>query len=53
MQLPAFMAVPVTDSGRAQIEIAAAGVTMRIREDVDLERLADLVDIMSRSTQRC
>jgi hypothetical protein len=30
MQLPAFMAVPVTDSGRAQIEIAAAGVTMRI-----------------------
>jgi hypothetical protein len=26
---------------------------MRIREDVDLERLADLVDIMYRSTQRC
>jgi transposase-like protein len=51
--VPAFMAVPVTDSGRAQIEIAAAGVTMRIREDADLERLADLVDIMSRSSRRC
>ena len=51
--IPAFKAVPVTEGGRAQIEIAVAGVTMRIREDVDLERLADLVDIMSRSRQRC
>jgi transposase-like protein len=52
-EVPAFMAVPVSDGARAQIEIAVAGLTMRIREDVDLERLSDLVDIVTRSSRRC
>jgi hypothetical protein len=49
---PAFVAVPLT-TGRAQIEIASDGVTVRVREDLDLSRLADIIEVVARSGRGC
>jgi transposase-like protein len=50
---PAFVAVPVTAAARAQIEIAFERVTVRVREDLDLARLADIIDVVARSGAGC
>lgn len=46
--IPAFVAVPLASAGAARIEIAVDGVTIRVREDVEPERLAEIVDILAR-----
>ena len=49
---PAFVAVPIQTAGVAQIEIAAEGVTVRVREDLDPARLADILDVVARRVRR-
>ncbi len=51
--VPAFVAVPVSRGGPAQIEIAAVGVTLRVREDVGLDRLSDLIEMFARHGRGC
>jgi len=50
---PAFVAVPLTTATAGQIEIAADGVTIRVREDLDAERLADILDAVARHGRGC
>ena len=51
---PAFVAVPVgSDRQGPRIEITTAAVTLRVREDVDLEHLAALVDVVARHGRGC
>ncbi len=50
---PAFVAVPLASASAALIEIAVAGVTIRVREDVDAERLAEIVDVLARRVRGC
>ncbi len=49
---PAFVAVPVAAS-IAQIEIASEAVTVRVREDMDIEQLADLIEVVARRGRGC
>jgi transposase-like protein len=49
---PAFVAVPLATS-RPQVEIASAAVTVRVREDLDLEHLADLIEVVARRGRGC
>jgi hypothetical protein len=52
--VPAFVAVPVTTAaGHAQIEITSGGVTVRVREDLDLDRLAALVEVVAGRGREC
>jgi transposase-like protein len=50
---PAFVAVPVTAARGAQVEIASEVVTVRVREDLDLEHLAALIEIVARRGRGC
>ena len=50
---PAFVAVPLTATRAGQIEISADGVTLRVREDLDSERLADILDVVARRGRGC
>lgn len=50
---PAFVAVPLTTTRAGQIEIVANGVTIRVREDLDAERLADILDAVARHGRGC
>jgi len=51
---PAFVAVPVAPAGGVgQIEIVAEGVTIRVREELDLERLAEIIEIVARRGRGC
>ncbi len=45
---PAFVAVSLPSTRSDQIEIVAGGVTIRVREDVAPERLADILDVLTR-----
>jgi transposase-like protein len=49
--VPAFVAVPVAPASAAKIEIVADGITVRVREDVASERLAQIVDVLRRSRE--
>lgn len=49
---PSFIAVPLAAS-RAQLEIAVGEVTVRVREDMDLARLADLLDLVAGRRREC
>jgi len=49
---PAFVAVPVAAS-IPQVEIASEAVTVRVREDLDLEHLADLIEVVARRGRGC
>lgn len=51
-EAPAFVAVPLTTTSAPRIEIVAEGVTVRVREDVDPARLADIVDVVVRHGRR-
>lgn len=44
---PAFVALPLTTGTCNQIEIVSAGVTVRVREDLDVERLGELVELVA------
>jgi hypothetical protein len=48
---PAFISVAIPDSAAlsATIELAARGVTLRVREDVGIARLAAIVDVLIRA----
>jgi hypothetical protein len=50
---PAFVAVPVAPARFEQIEIVAGGVTIRVREDLDPERLAEIIEIVARHGRGC
>jgi transposase-like protein len=52
---PAFVAVPVASAsaGPPQIEIVAGSVTLRVREDVSLEHLSDLIDTVTGRGRGC
>jgi len=50
---PAFVAVPLTATRAGQIEISADGVTIRVREDLASERLADILDVVARRGRGC
>jgi transposase-like protein len=52
-QPPAFVAVPVVPAHARQIEIIADSVTIRVREDVDLERLAEILEVAARRGRGC
>jgi transposase-like protein len=52
-QPPAFVAVPLATAQPGQIEIVADGVTIRVREDVDLERFAEILDVAARRSRGC
>jgi transposase-like protein len=45
---PAFVAVPLTSTRVDRIEIVADGVTIRVREDVAPDRLAAILDALTR-----
>jgi transposase-like protein len=49
---PAFVAVALATS-RPQIEIASEAVTVRVREDLDPERVGDLVEVVARRGRPC
>ena len=51
--VPAFVAVSLPSVRVGQIEIAADGVTIRVREDLARERLADIVDMVARRGRGC
>jgi transposase-like protein len=51
--VPAFVAVPVAPASAAKIEIVADGITVRVREDLALERLTDIIDILGRRNRGC
>ena len=48
-----FVAVELPPSSAASIEIAAAGVVVRVREDLDTERVAGLVEAIGRRWGGC
>ncbi len=50
---PAFVAVQLTAARAGQIEIVTDGVTIRVREDLDAERLADILGAVARHGRRC
>jgi len=50
---PAFVAVPLTATRAGQIEISAGGVTIRVREDLDSERLANIRDVVLQRGRGC
>jgi hypothetical protein len=48
------VAIPVgSDRHGARIEITTAAVTLRVREDVDLEHLAALIEVVARHGRGC
>jgi transposase-like protein len=49
---PAFVAVPLPAS-IPQVEIATEAVTVRVREDLDLEHLAALIEVVVRRGRGC
>ncbi|SRR6266487_4108312 len=51
--LPAFVEVPLAAAGRGQIEIAHEGVVVRVREDLDVEHLARIVEALARRPRVC
>lgn len=50
---PAFVAVPLAPGHAGQIEIIAEGVTIRVREDLDSERLAEIVGVLAQRGRGC
>jgi transposase-like protein len=51
---PAFVAIPVgSDWHGPRIEITIAAVTLRVREDVDLEHLGALIEVVARHGRGC
>jgi hypothetical protein len=50
---PAFVEVPLSAAGRGQIEIAHDGVVVRVREDLDVEHLARIVEALGRRRRVC
>jgi len=50
--VPSFVAVPLAASV-PQVEIATEAVTVRVREDLDLEHLADLIELVARRGRGC
>jgi hypothetical protein len=50
---PAFVAVPLPAARVEQIEITADGVTIRVREDLAQERLAEILDVLARRGRGC
>ena len=50
---PAFVAVAVATGQSRQIEIASGSVTIRVREDLDLEQVAALVEVVARRGRGC
>ncbi len=50
--VPAFVAVPVAPR-LAQIEIVSEAVTVRVREDLDLEHVGDLIEVVARRGRGC
>jgi hypothetical protein len=50
---PAFVGVSLPSPRVDQIEIAADGVTIRVREDMAPERLAGIVDVLARLGRGC
>jgi len=56
LAVPAFVSValPVATSATAgQIELVARGITVRVREDVEPEKLAIVVDVLVRALASC
>jgi transposase-like protein len=52
-EAPAFVAVPLTPARGSQIEIASDSVTVRVREDLDLDHVASLIEVVARHGRRC
>jgi hypothetical protein len=50
---PVFVAVPLAPATRDQIEIALDGITLRVREDLDVEHLADIIGALGRRGRGC
>jgi hypothetical protein len=50
---PAFVEVPLAVAGGGQIEIAHEGVVVRVREDLDVEHLARIVEALARRSRVC
>lgn len=52
---PAFVSVamPPLSATRAPIEIVVADVVIRVREEVDVEQLARIVDALARRDREC
>jgi hypothetical protein len=45
--------VPVTAARRAELEIVGDGITLRVREDLDIGRVADLIEVVARRGRGC
>lgn len=52
-RVAAFVAVQIATARAGQIEISADGVTIRVREDLDSERLANILDVVTRRGRGC
>src|SRR4029077_1593585 len=50
---PTFVAVPVAGGQAGQIEIIAHGVTIHVREDLGVERLAEIVEVLAQRSRGC
>jgi len=49
----AFMAVALPSQGREPIEIVSEGVSVRVREDLDVEHVARIVSALARRGRGC
>ena len=50
---PSFVAVPVATARAGQIEISAHGITIRVREDLEAERLAAIIGALAEHGGGC
>jgi|HubBroStandDraft_1064217.scaffolds.fasta_scaffold20878_6 transposase-like protein len=51
---PAFVAIPVgSDRQGPRIEVTTAEMTLRVREDIDLEHLSALIEVVARHGRGC
>lgn len=50
---PVFVAVPLPAATRHEVEIAIDGITLRVREDLDVEHLADIIGALGRRGRGC
>ncbi len=50
---PAFVAMPLTAVASDQIEICSEGITVRVREGIAAEHLANVVEALTQRGRRC
>ncbi len=50
---PAFVAVALPTGGAGHMDIITEGVTIRVRDDLEVERLAAILNVVARRSHGC